>query len=47
MAQGYYNIADMLGAVTRCSGEFGVCGTCMEARGVSDAELWADKVLVF
>jgi uncharacterized protein involved in oxidation of intracellular sulfur len=31
----------MLGAVTRRRGEVAVCGTCMEARGVTDAELIA------
>ena len=41
VAQGYYNIADMLGAVTRRRGEVAVCGTCMEARGVTDGELIA------
>ncbi|MEX2241540.1 MAG: DsrE family protein [Burkholderiales bacterium] len=39
--QGYYNIADMLGAVTRRQGEVAVCGTCMDARGMTDAELVA------
>ena len=37
--QGYYNIADMLGMVARRGGSVGVCGTCMEARGIGDAEL--------
>jgi uncharacterized protein involved in oxidation of intracellular sulfur len=37
--QGYYNAADMLGMVTRRGGTIGVCGTCMEARGITDAEL--------
>jgi uncharacterized protein involved in oxidation of intracellular sulfur len=37
--QGYYNIGDMLGAVGRHGGEIGVCGTCMEARGIGDADL--------
>ncbi len=37
--QGYYNVADMLGAVTRRGGAVGVCGTCLEARGIADAEL--------
>lgn len=39
VAQGYYNIADMLGMVTRRGGKVGVCGTCMDARGIADAEL--------
>ena len=37
--QGYYNIADMLGAVLRRGGEVGVCGTCMDARGITADEL--------
>jgi uncharacterized protein involved in oxidation of intracellular sulfur len=37
--QGYYNIGDMLGAVARRGGEVGVCGTCMDARGIGDGEL--------
>jgi uncharacterized protein involved in oxidation of intracellular sulfur len=37
--QGYYNVSDMLGIVARRGGKVGVCGTCMEARGITDAEL--------
>ncbi len=37
--QGFYNIADMLGMVARAGGEIGVCGTCMEARGIGAADL--------
>jgi len=37
--QGYYNIGDMLGAVARRGGAVGVCGTCMDARGIGDSEL--------
>lgn len=37
--QGYYNIERMLGSVSRRGGEIGVCGTCMDARGISEAEL--------
>ncbi len=37
--QGYYNLADMLGAIVRRGGEVGVCGTCMEARGMADDRL--------
>jgi len=39
VAQGYYNIADMLGIVARRGGKIGVCGTCMNARGITDGEL--------
>ena len=37
--QRYYNIGDMLGAVLRRKGEVSVCGTCMDARGIGDADL--------
>jgi uncharacterized protein involved in oxidation of intracellular sulfur len=37
--QGYYNIGDMLGAVAQHGGEIGVCGTCMDARGMGQDEL--------
>lgn len=39
VAQGYYNVADMLGMVARRGGKVGVCGTCMDARGITDPEL--------
>jgi len=35
---GYYKIENMVRAVSR-RGEVGVCGTCMDARGITDAEL--------
>jgi uncharacterized protein involved in oxidation of intracellular sulfur len=38
---GYYNLEVMLGAVARNGGQIGVCGTCMDARGMS-AEGLAD-----
>lgn len=37
--EGFYNIQIMLGRVVRNKTEVGVCGTCMEARGIADAEL--------
>ncbi len=37
--QGYYNIGDMVGMVARRGGEIGVCGTCMDARGIAEADL--------
>jgi uncharacterized protein involved in oxidation of intracellular sulfur len=37
--QGYYNIGDMLSAVLRRGGEIGVCGTCMDARGIAAENL--------
>lgn len=36
---GYYNIADMLGSVLRRNGAVGVCGTCIDARGIGEADL--------
>lgn len=36
--QGYYNVNLMLGKLIR-AGEVGVCGTCMDARGLSEADL--------
>jgi uncharacterized protein involved in oxidation of intracellular sulfur len=37
--QGYYNVQTMLSAVVRRGGHVGVCGTCMDARGITEAEL--------
>jgi uncharacterized protein involved in oxidation of intracellular sulfur len=38
--QGYYNVELMLkGPATRRGVEVGVCGTCMDARGMADGEL--------
>ncbi len=37
--QGYYNVEVMLRAVARHGGEIGVCGTCMDARGMTEVEL--------
>jgi len=39
LPQGYYNIEVMLQSVARWGGEIGVCGTCMDARGINDTEL--------
>jgi len=36
---GFYNIGDMVGMVIRAGGEVGVCGNCMDARGISGKEL--------
>jgi uncharacterized protein involved in oxidation of intracellular sulfur len=33
--QGCYNVADMLGAVIQHGGAVGVCGSCMDARGMT------------
>jgi uncharacterized protein involved in oxidation of intracellular sulfur len=37
--QGYYNLGDMIGGVIRRKGEVGVCGTCIDARGIADTDL--------
>jgi uncharacterized protein involved in oxidation of intracellular sulfur len=37
--QGYYKIEHMLHIVARKGGEIGVCGSCMDARGITDGEL--------
>lgn len=37
--EGFYNLQLMLNRVMRGGGQVGVCGTCMEARGISEAEL--------
>jgi len=37
--QGFYNVEVMIGNVIRSGGEIGVCGTCMDARGIGEAEL--------
>lgn len=37
--EGFYNIQLMLGRVVRNSGQVGVCGTCMDARGITESEL--------
>ncbi|QDT91542.1 DsrE/DsrF/TusD sulfur relay family protein [Gimesia algae] len=37
--QGYYNLEVMLHRVLSHQGEIGVCGSCMEARGIADDEL--------
>jgi uncharacterized protein involved in oxidation of intracellular sulfur len=37
--EGFYNIQLMLSRVVRNRGQVGVCGTCMDARGVTEAEL--------
>ncbi|MBI3993731.1 MAG: DsrE family protein [Candidatus Lambdaproteobacteria bacterium] len=37
--EGWYNLERMLRVVTLKGGEVGVCGSCMDARGITDAEL--------
>ena len=36
---GYYNTQTMLGAVVRHGGAVGVCGSCIDARGIAESEL--------
>lgn len=37
--QGWYNLNRMLRVVSQNRGEVGVCGSCMDARGLKDVEL--------
>ncbi len=37
--QGYYSVEVMLKNIGRQNAEIGVCGTCMDARGITEAEL--------
>jgi len=37
--QGYYNVEVMLRNAARHGADVGVCGTCMDARGIAEAEL--------
>jgi uncharacterized protein involved in oxidation of intracellular sulfur len=37
--QGYYNLERMLRVVAQARGEVGVCASCMDARGIGNAEL--------
>lgn len=39
--QGFYNIEVMIGNVVRHGGEIGICGTCMDARGMDDSSITA------
>lgn len=36
---GFYNLELMLGSIVRHAGVIGVCGTCMDARGISAEDL--------
>jgi uncharacterized protein involved in oxidation of intracellular sulfur len=36
---GYYNIEAMLRTASRHGADIGVCGTCMDARGITEGEL--------
>ena len=37
--QGFYSIEVMLGNVFRHGGKVGICGTCMDARGMGDGDV--------
>lgn len=37
--EGFYNLQVMLGRVVRNNAPVGVCGTCMDARGIAETEL--------
>lgn len=37
--QGFYNIEVMIGNVIRHGGVVGICGSCMDARGISESDL--------
>ncbi len=39
VAQGYYTLEVMLKGPARLGAKIGVCGSCMDARGIADAEL--------
>lgn len=41
--QGYYNLELVLRSIARRGGVIGVCGTCMDARGIQEAELVAQS----
>ncbi|MDO9012521.1 MAG: DsrE family protein [Gallionella sp.] len=36
---GFYNVEVMIGNVIRHGGEVGICGTCMDARGMGDSDV--------
>jgi uncharacterized protein involved in oxidation of intracellular sulfur len=40
--QGYYSIEALLHSVTARGADVGVCGTCMDARGLADTDLAKD-----
>jgi uncharacterized protein involved in oxidation of intracellular sulfur len=39
LPDGYYHLDRMLASVIRHGGEVGLCGTCMDARGLSEVAL--------
>jgi uncharacterized protein involved in oxidation of intracellular sulfur len=41
LPQGFYNLGTMVEGVVRHGGRVGICGSCIDARGITDAELVA------
>ncbi len=39
LPEGYYHLDRMILAVARCGGEVACCGTCLDARGISEEML--------
>jgi uncharacterized protein involved in oxidation of intracellular sulfur len=39
LPSGYYHLDRMIAGVVRHGGEVGCCGTCLDARGISDDQL--------
>jgi uncharacterized protein involved in oxidation of intracellular sulfur len=39
LPNGYYNLERMLGSAFRRGAEIGLCGTCMDARGIAESHL--------
>ena len=39
VAEGFYNIQLMLNRIAKHAAQIGICGTCMDARGIAVAEL--------
>jgi uncharacterized protein involved in oxidation of intracellular sulfur len=37
--QGFYNVGVMLRTLAKLGGEVGVCGSCMDARGIAEGDL--------
>jgi uncharacterized protein involved in oxidation of intracellular sulfur len=37
--KGFYNVETMLGVTVKHGGRIGVCGSCMDARGIGEADL--------
>lgn len=35
----FYNVETMIGNVVRHGGEVGICGTCMDARGIGESDI--------